>query len=167
MSIDTTVDVPKLSACENDTKLILHTSNHSNKIKSLQECLTSVQDCMFKNKLKLNPDKTEFILIANKCHRNKFNSEFPVEILSNSIAPAAHAKNLGVYIDSDLNFQHHIKNTVKICNYFIHDIRCVRKHLNLDASTALANALVSSRLDYCNSLLHSIPKVHLDKLQRV
>ena len=40
-------------------------------------------------------------------------------------------------------------------------------NLNLDASTALANALVSSRLDYCNSLLHSIPKVHLDKLQRV
>ena len=35
-----------------------------------------------------------------------------------------------------------------MCNYFIRDIRCVWKHLNLDASTALANALVSSRLDY-------------------
>ena len=42
-----------------------------------------------------------------------------------------------------------------------------KRLLTLDASTALANALVSSRLDYCNSLLHSIPKVHLDKLQRV
>ena len=40
-------------------------------------------------------------------------------------------------------------------------------HLTLDASTALANALVSSRLDYCNSLLHSIAKVHLNKLQCV
>ena len=50
-----------------------------------------------------------------------------------------------------------------MCNYFIRDIRRVRKHLSLDASIALANALVSSRLDYCNSLLHSIPKVHLDK----
>ena len=45
-----------------------------------------------------------------------------------------------------------------MCNDFIRDIRRVRKHLNLDASTALANALVSSRLDYCNALLHSIPK---------
>ena len=62
----------------------------------------------------------------------------------------------------DSLYQSHIKNTVKMCNYFICHIRCVRKHLNLDASTALANALVSSRLDYCNSLLHSIPKVHLD-----
>ena len=40
----------------------------------------------------------------------------------------------------------------------------VRKHLILDASTALANALVSSRLEYCNSLLHSIPGDHLKKL---
>ena len=55
-----------------------NTSNHSNKIKSLHECLTSVQDWMFTNKLKLNPDKPEFMLIGNKCHRNKFNSEFPV-----------------------------------------------------------------------------------------
>ena len=54
-----------------------------------------------------------------------------------------------------------------MCNYFIRDIRRVRKHLTLDASTALANALVSSRLDYCNSLLHSLPGVHLNKLQHV
>ena len=56
-----------------------------------------------------------------------------------------------------------------MCNYFIRDIRRVRKHLtlDLDASTALANALVSSKLDYCNSLLHSLPGVHLNKLQRV
>ena len=93
------------------------------------------------------------MLIGNKCHGNKFNSKFPVEILNNSIPPAAPAKNLGVYIDSDLNFLHHIKNTVKKCNYFIRDIRRVQKHLNLGVSTGLTNALVSSRLDYCNSLL--------------
>ena len=56
---------------------------------------------------------------------------------------------------------------VRICNCFIRDIRRVGKHLNLGASADLANALVSSRLDYCHSLLHSIPKVHLDKLQCV
>ena len=144
-----------------------NTSDHNSKIQSLQDCLISVQDWMFTNKLKLNPDKTEFMLIGNKCQRKKFDSFFPVEILENSIPPAAHAKNLGVIIDSDLNFKRHINNTVKVCNYYIRDIRRVRKHLNLDATTALANALVSSRLDYCNSLIHSVPKVYLTKLQRV
>ena len=110
-------------------------------------------------------------MLLNSYARNtyiiKFDSDFPIEILNNKIPPAAHAKNLGVNFDSDLNFQRHINNTVKVCNYYIRDIRRVRKHLNLNAATALANALVSSRLDYCNSLLHSLPKVHLNKLQRV
>ena len=122
---------------------------------------------MFKNKLKLNPDKTEFMLIGNKCHRNKFDSKFPVDILNNSIPLAPYTKNLGVIIDSNLNFQRHIKSTVLVCNYFIRDSHPVGKRFTLDTSTALANALVSSRLDCCNSVLHSLPGVHLNKLQRV
>ena len=35
------------------------------------------------------------------------------------------------------------------------------------ATSALANALVSSRLYYCNVLLHSISRVHLNKQERV
>ena len=31
-----------------------------------------------------------------------------------------------------------------------------RKHLNLDQAKCLASALVSTRLDYCNSLLHDV-----------
>ena len=75
--------------------------------------------------------------------------------------------SVGKVDDSKYIFRHHIKNTVKMCNYFIRDIRHVQKHLSLDASTVLANAPVGSRLDYCNSLLHSIPKVYLDKLQPI
>ena len=52
-------------------------------------------------------------------------------------------------------------------NCFIYEIQAVRKHLSLDVSIALANALVSSRLHYCNSLLHSNPRVPDNKLQRI
>ena len=121
----------------------------------------------FQNKLKLNPDKTEFMLIGNKCHRKKFVSKFPTNILGNNLSPTDHARNLGVNFDSDFNFQRHINNTVSACNYYIRDIRRIRKHLDINTATALANAMVSSRLDYCNSLLYSVPDVYLSKLQRV
>ena len=75
----------------------------------MQKSVTSVQDRMFTNKLQLNTDKTVFMLIGNKRHRKKIDSRFSIDILNNSIPPAAHAKNLGVIIDSDLNFQRHIK----------------------------------------------------------
>ena len=42
------------------------TSNFSSSINNLQQCLLS--DWMFTNKLKPNPDNTEFMLIGNKRH---------------------------------------------------------------------------------------------------
>ena len=55
-----------------------------------------VQDWMFTNKLKLNPDKMELMLIGNKCHHEKNYSMLHVEILSNSIIQPSHARNLGM-----------------------------------------------------------------------
>ena len=44
---------------------------------------------------------------------------------------------------------------------YFHDILLVRMYLNLYVSTALANALVSSKPDYCMSLPHSISRLYL------
>ena len=122
---------------------------------------------MYSNKLKLNPDKTEFMLIGNKRHRQKFDSKLPLELTGSKLSPAPTARNLGVIFDQDFNFQNHINNIVKNCFYHKRDLRRIRKHLDIDTAIALANALVSSRIDYCNSLLYSVPILHIQKLQRV
>ena len=49
-----------------------------------------------------------------------------------------------------------------ICNF-----RRIRDHLDLNSAKLLANALVSSRLDYCNSLLYGINEGLSKKLQTV
>ena len=41
------------------------------------------------------------------------------------------------------------------------------RHLDLESAKLLASALVSSRLDYCNSLLYGIADIDLTRLQRV
>ena len=47
------------------------------------------------------------------------------------------------------------------------DLRHIRRHLDLDSAKLLTTALVSSRLDYCNSLLYGIADIDLTRLQRV
>ena len=37
----------------------------------------------------------------------------------------------------------------------------------MDAAATLIHSFVSTRIDYCNSLLYRVPKCHIDKLQRV
>ena len=47
-------------------------------LNGLQSCLASVQSCMSTNKLKLNPDTTEFLLIGNERQWKKYLSMFPL-----------------------------------------------------------------------------------------
>ena len=45
------------------------------------------------------------------------------------------------------------------------DLRRIRRHLDLHSGKLLATFLVSSLLDYCNSLLYGIADIDLIKLQ--
>ena len=45
------------------------------------------------------------------------------------------------------------------------DLRRVRQYLTDEAAMLVSNALVSSRLDYCNSLFKSLSNFNLCKLQ--
>ena len=47
------------------------------------------------------------------------------------------------------------------------DLRRIRRHLDVDSAKLLATALVSSRLDYCNSLLYGIADIDLTRFQCV
>ena len=57
------------------------------------------------------------------------------------------------------------RNICKTCFIQIRDHRQVRQHLTDAAAVLAANALVSSRLDYCNSLFRSLSSFHMCKLQ--
>ena len=47
------------------------------------------------------------------------------------------------------------------------DFRNIRQFLTQDAAVSVANAFVSSRLDYCNSLFRSLSKASLHRLQSI
>ena len=124
---------------------------------------------MFTNKLKLNPDKTEFILIGSKNNRKKLLPHFSINILGNQVSPAQSVKNLGVVFDSNFTFSDHVSQVIKSTSLRAHarDLYTIRPLLDLKTSVLLANALVSSRLDYCNSLFLSLTDFELRRLQLV
>ena len=83
------------------------------------------------------------------------------------MVPADKVKNLGVIFDSDNSYSSHITSVCRACYYHLHDLHRIRKYLTLETAVLVANAMVSSRLDYCNSLLYGISKANITKLQRV
>ena len=145
----------------------LSQSDTHKSISSLSDCLTDISLWMKSSKLKLNSDKTEFIIIGTKQQRHKLSTHFPVKLLDNDITPSDSVRNLGAIFDSDFSFHKHVSDICKSCFYHIRDLRRIRRHIPLSTAKTISNALISSRLDYCNSLLNNIAKQDLSKLQRV
>ena len=78
--------------------------NAKESLENLQHCVMAVSAWMTGSKLKLNPSKTEFLLIGTKIQREKFLNNFPCLIPGQDTNPSASDKNPGVAFDSSLNF---------------------------------------------------------------
>ena len=120
---------------------------------------------MTNSKLKLNPSKTEFIIIGSQKQREKFKDLFPILLLDHDTLPKAFVRNLGLIFDCDFNFKRQISQTCKICFYHIRDVRRIGKYLSPEAAKSVACAQVTSY--YCNSLLYNLPDRDIAILQRV
>ena len=76
-------------------------------------------------------------------------------------------KILGVTLDNALNFENHVANVVKSCNYHIRALRHLRRSLTKEVANTLACSIVGTRIDYCNALLYGATDKVVEKLQRV
>ena len=77
---------------------------------------------------------------------------------SRGIATKTHVRTVGVLIDSDLSFSSHIKAVTKTAFYHLQQISRVRDLMARADLEKLIHVFISSRLDYCNTLLSGLPK---------
>ena len=110
---------------------------------------------MTQNRLKLNPDKSKFLLVGTPVKWDALAHHFPLDILGSPVSPCDSAKSLGVLFDFGFTFSNHISNLCRTRYINIRILCRVRHYLSFTAAIILVDALVSSRLDYCNSLLTS------------
>ena len=144
----------------NDIQLYITLSpaNFSHSIQKLKNCLNEIQNFMFKNKF--------YSHRLPKSHKQLL-PHFPIDILGNQVSPAQSVRNLSVVVNSNFNFSDHVSQVIKSTRVHARDLYRIRPLLDLKTSVLLANALVSSRLDYCNSLFLSLTDTELRRLQLV
>ena len=122
---------------------------------------------MTDSKLKLTADKTKFFIIGTQKQRGKLNVFFSTSMLSQNFTPAVSARNFGLTFNNNKNCRQYISQTCRCCFCHIRDLHCIRRYIYFTVAKTIATALVSSRLDYCNSLDHNIALNYTLKLQRV
>ena len=150
-----------------DTQLYISMKpNESDQLVKLQACIKDIKNWMTRNYLLLNSGKTEVIVIGPKHLRDQLCDEnFTLDGIT--LASKATVMNLGVTFDQDLSFNSHIKRISKNAFFHLRNIAKVRHILSQNDAEKLVHAFVTSRLDYCNSLLSGCPRKSLKCLQLV
>ena len=154
-----------LYADDTQVYITLTPENAAANFDELKKCLSLVQSWMSANRLKLNPDKTEFILFGSQKQLEALTTILPVNILGSNLMPSDTVRNLGVKLDSKLDMSHHILEIARSCHYHMKDLRRIRRFLPRSVAITLANSLVGSKIDYCNSLFHGIKDSQMRRLQ--
>ena len=133
----------------------------------LEACLRDVQQWMDVNMLKLNASKTEIKVFGSRVQLAKF--ELPSITIGNETVPVQSdaVRNLGVLFDTNMQMGEQVRSLCRSCNFQLANLRKVRRLLTCDTAHLMVRNLVTTRLDYCNSLLFGISGELCKRLQLI
>jgi hypothetical protein len=132
---------------------------------SIESCIEDIRQWMAVNFLKLNDDKTE-LLVINSCYQKPEN-ETLIKIGSDKITSSSYARNIGVIFDDTMSMKKQVNAIIQQCFRQLRNLGLIRKYLDKKSTEIFVHAFVTSRLDYCNSLLWGLPQSLIKKLQHV
>ena len=130
----------------------------------MERCIEDIRHWMVSDRLLLNDDKTEFLLIGTRQQLNKVES-LPLRVGTMDIEPVSCVRNLGVWFDSTLSLGTHVNKVSKSGFYYLHNLRKIRKYSSQDCLLTLIHAFLTTRLDYCNSLMSYVRPPATSKFQ--
>ncbi|KAF7249994.1 putative RNA-directed DNA polymerase from transposon BS [Varanus komodoensis] len=148
-----------------DTQLYLSFStNPGEAVAVLNRCLAEVMGWMRANKLKLNPDKTEVLLVGGSGF-----GEGELNLVLNGVALPLRDKvrSLGVLLDPELSLEAQVTAVARSAFLQLRLIHQLRPYLENDCLATVTHALVTSHLDFCNVLYVGLPLKTVRILQLV
>ena len=145
-----------------DTNLFVKSKNLNCLSSEVNENLDAVFKWCNANKLTLNVEKTNIILMKN--HQNKFRLENEITMNSAVLRCVDEIKFLGVTINPTLNWEPHLSKLRKDLNKISGLLFVASRFLPKSALILIYNALAHSKLVYCIEAWGNAPATHLKKV---
>jgi len=128
-------------------------SDTASAVDRLSACVADVNNWMMASRLRLNPSKTQVTWLGSSQQLDKINiTDVPQSAVINT------ALDLGVILDSQLSLDVHVASVCRRSYYQLKQLCPVARSLSVEAAKTLVQTFVSSRLDYCNAILHGLPR---------
>ena len=134
----------------------------------LQGCVADIHKWMSANMLKLNDEKTEFIMFGTNHQLNKMQSTSTrIAVGNTNVSAINHVHNLGFLMDNTLKNQSHINKLTSTTFNQLMNIRRIHSKLDQETTKYITQSLVISKLEYCNPLLLGSADYQLNRMQQI
>ena len=117
----------------------------------LEKGVAHIAAWMKENKLKLNKDWTEVIVICHPRQHHKL-QDITVKVGDAEIVLAPSTRNFGVMFDQNINMVDQVTAICKVINFHLRNMGRIWKFLTKNSTETVIHALVTSRLDNNNAL---------------
>ena len=138
------------------------------RISKLLHSMSDVKAWATVNMLKLNDNKTKFMLFITNRPKHLHNLPTSITIGNANIPFKQSVRNLDLTSDCHLTMNAYVSNTARTRYFELRRLASIRGFLTSTATATLVSAFVLSRNDYCSSLLlgstHDVTS-HLQRMQ--
>ena len=123
---------------------------------TLQESINNLLKWTELNHMVLHPQKTKCMLITTRQKRQNLSHELPpIYIKNQTIEQVTHHKVLGVTIDNNLSWYHHIHNLCKLIAPKVYQLSKIKHFLDFHSRKLFFQAHIQSSIDYASTLWDS------------
>ena len=142
-------------------------SDFSSAQSNIQSYINDTLSWMQSNKLKLNTEKTEMMLVDSSVHISSVGCE-SADIDGSCIPFQTTVTYLGVHLDQTLSVKQHISSLCCTTFLALRRIASIRLFLSNSSIEKLIASMITSRLDYCNAMFAGVANeqiAHIEKIQ--
>ena len=153
-----------ISMFADDTKLYAKIDSDSDQ-ECLQQDLAALEDWSDKWQIKFNPTKCKVMHLGNDNPQYIYNMRSGTTVTP--LQKTTCEKDLGVFVDNNLSFDHHINQAVNKSNRLLGLIRRTYTYLDKDSLKTLFTALVRPHLEYGNTVWHPHLVRNIESIEKV
>ena len=136
-------------------------------VSDIEQCLREIRNWMSTLFLKINEDKTKFLMISSNDDLYNVYTDLCISFSGNIITPSLNAVNLGVTLDSTMSMETYIKNIISKGYFKLNNFWRNADKLTYDLKLQLVTAYILPIIDYCNITFLAASKLNINKLQKL
>ena len=135
-------------------------------VKQMEDYLDEVKVWMARNSMFMNDGKTQYLPIVPKSAGAIVDTSM-IRVGVATITASLYIQCLGVCIDRHLDTKKQVSQTISACSFYLRNINEISRFLPRSIKERVVNAIITSRLDYCNALLYGTSAINITRLQRI